>query len=133
MNAPTPVSQALVTETYFTSAVQQRCTPPECQTVRATQGNVFWEAFTNSAKNLSLSATNGTVTFNAPDRNLGGPSPEGSQIQQSFDYNNGLKRWNGWIAISGSTPPGTYVATWTATDSLGISAQFSAGTFTVVP
>ena len=124
---PQPVSQASVTQTYFTGSVQNRCTPPDCQTVKASFGNVYWEAWTNNATTLSLTATNGTTT-------LGSPNPaDGSNLQQDFDYGNGTKKWYGYIAISPSTPTGNYVATWIVTDSAGISARFSAGTFTVTP
>jgi hypothetical protein len=64
---PQPVSQASVTQTYFTGSVQNRCTPPDCQTVKASFGNVYWEVWTNNATTLSLTATNGITTLGSPN------------------------------------------------------------------
>ena len=123
--APAPVSQASVTQTYFTGSVQQRC--PECTTVRAGYNAVYWEAWTLNANTLSIIATNGTDTLTSPEPNHGG------RIEQNFDYGNGVKKWYGYIQLWPGAPVGTYSATWIATDSAGLQARSSAGNFTVTP
>ena len=121
---PAPVSQASVTESYFTGSVQQRC--PDCTTVRAGFTAVYWEIWTLNATSLSVTATNGTDTLTSPEPAHGG------NIQQAFDYGNGLKKWYGYIQLWPGAPIGTYVATWIVTDGGGLIARYPAGTFTII-
>ena len=120
---PQPTSQASVTQTYFTGSVQQRC--PDCTTIRAGFTAVYWEIWTLNASTLTITATNGTDVLTSPE------SAHGGNIQQSFDYGNGVKKWNGYIQLWPGAPIGTFNATWIVTDSAGLSARFSAGTFTI--
>ncbi len=123
--APLPVSQASVTQTYFTTSLQNRC--PSCTTVHPGYNGIYWEVWTMNASSIRITATNGSDVLTSPEETHGGI------IQQSFDYGNGVKKWWGYIQLWPAAPLGTYAATWIVTDSNGLSAQYPAGTFFVTP